>query len=79
MKDAWFGPRKFGWGASPRNWKGWLAGFIFAVALFATMRFVVPHLVTYFGLSRRLISGAALVIEASIFMLLIRAKFDPDA
>ena len=79
MKDAWFGPRKFGWGVSPRNGKGWLATFVFAVVLIGTLRFVVPHLATYLGLARPIVSGAALLIETTIFLLFAREKFDPDA
>ena len=30
-KKAWFGPKKVGWGLSPKSWEGWLATLIFIV------------------------------------------------
>ncbi len=33
MKRGWFGPRRFGWGASPATWEGWLATGIMVLAL----------------------------------------------
>ena len=29
--SAWFRPKRYGWGASPVNWKGWLATAVFVV------------------------------------------------
>lgn len=36
MKRGWFGPKAFGWGASPATWEGWLATALFVLALGAT-------------------------------------------
>ncbi|WP_428150205.1 hypothetical protein [Brevundimonas sp.] len=36
MKRAWFGPKRFGWGASPASWEGWAATGLFIVAMLAT-------------------------------------------
>jgi hypothetical protein len=33
MKRGWFGPKRFGWGASPVSWEGWLATLVFALAM----------------------------------------------
>lgn len=27
----WFGPKRIGWGISPRTWEGWLILVIFAI------------------------------------------------
>ena len=34
QKDFWFRPKRYGYGAEPSNWKGWLATFayLFVVA-----------------------------------------------
>ena len=36
-RKAWFGPKRLGWGISPRSWEGWLATALclagFAVSL----------------------------------------------
>lgn len=40
MKRGWFGPRSFGWGASPASWEGWaatcamIAGMVIAGLIF---------------------------------------------
>ena len=36
MKRGWFGPKAFGWGASPETWEGWLATAVFVLAMGAT-------------------------------------------
>ncbi|MGO9485560.1 MAG: hypothetical protein ACLPX9_13385 [Rhodomicrobium sp.] len=33
--SAWFRPKRYGWGASPANWKGWLAIGVFLVLVLA--------------------------------------------
>jgi hypothetical protein len=33
MKRGWFGPKRFGWGASPASWEGWVATLVFVIAL----------------------------------------------
>ena len=36
MKRGWFGPKLFGWGASPASWQGWVATLVFVVAMGVT-------------------------------------------
>ena len=31
----WFKPKRYGWGATPANWKGWLATFGFIAIAYA--------------------------------------------
>lgn len=33
MKRGWFGPRQFGWGASPVTWEGWAVTGVFLLSL----------------------------------------------
>lgn len=33
MRDAWFRPKTYGFGAYPANWKGWAAVLVYVVAL----------------------------------------------
>jgi hypothetical protein len=33
MKRGWFGPKVFGWGASPASWEGWLATGVMVLAV----------------------------------------------
>ena len=32
MSDIWFKPKTYGYGATPANWKGWVATFVFIAA-----------------------------------------------
>ncbi len=34
----WFRPKRYGYGATPSNWKGWLATLAFVALLFGIMR-----------------------------------------
>jgi len=36
MTDAWFKPKRYGYGATPCNWKGWAATFVFVLVVLAT-------------------------------------------
>jgi len=35
VMSAWFRPKRYGWGASPANWRGWLATGVFVVVIVA--------------------------------------------
>jgi hypothetical protein len=35
MPTAWFTPKRFGYGATPTTWQGWIASTVFAVVLSA--------------------------------------------
>ena len=45
-KDYWFKPKRYGYGATPVHWKGWLLvlGFIVWVSLISAVLIVVPTL-----------------------------------
>ena len=36
MKRVWFGPKRFGWGASPASGEGWAATGVFILAMLLT-------------------------------------------
>ena len=38
MKRGWFGPKTFGWGATPTSWQGWLATLFLLLALVGVTR-----------------------------------------
>jgi len=44
MADPWFKPKTYGYGASPANWKGWVAVLVYGlvVLLFTWALIVVP-------------------------------------
>lgn len=46
QKHYWFRPKRYGYGAEPLNWKGWLAvvGYVAIVAAITWPRMVAPTL-----------------------------------
>lgn len=44
MRKGWFGPKRIGWGVSPRSWEGWVVTAIFIAILAASMRWLRPAL-----------------------------------
>jgi hypothetical protein len=46
--DAWFRPKRYGYGASPANWKGWAFLGAMIVLLWAMIYALVPGQMTAF-------------------------------
>ncbi len=40
-KEPWFKPKKYGYGATPSNWKGWLLVLVFVVFCLVWARLTV--------------------------------------
>ena len=79
MPKGWFGPKRIGWGASPRSWQGWVATIISIVLMIATV-FIAPRLASIFEVQRvRAIIGVAIVVEIAAFLLVVWATYDPNA
>ena len=36
-RKAWFGPKRVGWGLSPRSWQGWLTIAAFVAAFWVSL------------------------------------------
>jgi hypothetical protein len=39
VKNAWFAPKRYGYGASPSTWQGWLATIVFVIIVMIDTRF----------------------------------------
>jgi hypothetical protein len=40
----WFGPKRIGFGISPKSWQGWLTIFVYIAVVLATLRLLrTPH------------------------------------
>lgn len=39
----WFKPKRYGWGATPANWRGWLATFGFIAIVYAFLTGIVAY------------------------------------
>lgn len=42
MTDYWFKPKTYGYGATPANWKGWLATLGYLVSILAATLLILP-------------------------------------
>lgn len=67
MSKGWFGPKRIGYGISPRTWQGWLATLIFAAAFAGIARFT----------ERGVWMWAELAIVALLYGVTIALTYDP--
>lgn len=67
--DFWFKPKSHGYGATPANWKGWLATLVFALG-------VLVFSLLWFGMNRRgsTVSIGGLAAASFIFVVLAKRK-----
>lgn len=64
MKRGWFGPKAWGWGASPASWEGWLATLLMIVGLVVAGLFLHPADGAVAWTARGVIIFAYLVVVA---------------
>jgi hypothetical protein len=76
MSDYWFKPKRFGYGATPTNWKGWASTFAFVLVL-VSLFFVVT------GARNGAVSAGVLTIwvvlvaiATLVFLRIARARTD---
>jgi hypothetical protein len=69
----WFGPKRIGFGVSPRSWQGWLASAIFVVVLVA-VRLIKPESFGYPHWTR----PAAITAVIVAFLGLVYLKYERD-
>ena len=69
MKRGWFGPKLFGWGASPASWEGWVATLVFVLALIG-VSLLVPGDTTAAWIAR----GAVLAAYLAVVVLTFSSK-----
>jgi hypothetical protein len=49
MRNGWFGPKRIGWGVSPKGWQGWLVTAALIAGVAASMRWLRPALEDGYG------------------------------
>ena len=80
-KGYWFRPKQYGYGASPANWKGWLAtGLYIAIIAGLTWQFIVGPVRAAAALSvQDTLLGWGMLIAATLgFVWLCWRKTDGD-
>jgi hypothetical protein len=78
MPKGWFGPKRIGWGASPRSWQGWFVTAVYLVAMLLTT-FLARWCAVRFGVPVRTLLVVAVPVEIAIFLLVVWATYDRDA
>ncbi len=59
----WFRPKRYGWGASPANWKGWLATAVFVVLVLAVNLELAREMpLIYLGIFALMLALFALIV-----------------
>jgi len=43
LTDKWFKPKRFGYGATPTNWKGWVFVGLYLLVVFIVVAFLVTE------------------------------------
>jgi hypothetical protein len=76
MEATWFKPKQYGYGVTPKNWKGWLASTLFAVAMFGLSLAFVELSRGHAGPAQLGALLVLIVLLAVGFVLLARAKTD---
>ena len=81
MTDPWFKPKRYGYGASPANWKGWAETLGFcAIVLGFTHVLIVQPAAEHAGPSGAQVIAFLALFAGSIvaFIRLCKAKTDGD-
>lgn len=76
MSKGWFGPKRIGWGASPRTWQGWAITVLFIALLAASMRWVRPVLEASTGLPMVAISFGIVAFWLALLVLVVWLTYD---
>jgi len=69
MKRVWFGPKRFGWGASPASWEGWAATGVFIVAMLSTGNLLRDMAWVW----------ALMLAEIAVFVVVVILTYDKNA
>jgi hypothetical protein len=67
MEKGWFGPKRIGWGVSPRSWQGWLVSALIIAGLAASTRWLGPIIVDRSGISPSIITGMIVAVWLLIY------------
>ena len=76
MKPGWFGPKRIGWGVTPRSWQGWAVTLVLLAAFAAAMRWVRPAIAEATGLSLPMATGCLVVAYLAIMAGVIALTYD---
>lgn len=70
MKRGWFGPKAFGWGASPASWEGWAATGAMIAAMVVAGLIFQPDSVA---------SWTARGVVIAVYLVIVAVTYRSDA
>lgn len=75
--NAWFRPKRYGYGAEPANWKGWLATAVYLAVMIAIVWTLIREQVfSASGSEQSVLLWTALVVITLVFIGLCWMKTD---
>ena len=69
MKRGWFGPKTFGWGASPASWEGWTATGLLVLAMTVTANLLRETNWVWLPM----------LAEFAVYLVVVRLTYDKNA
>ncbi len=76
MSDYWFKPKRYGFGATPTNWKGWASTFAFMLVLLSLFFVVMGARSGAVSVGVPVIWGALVAVATWVFLGIARARTD---
>lgn len=75
-QDFWFKPKTRGYGASPANWKGWLAtlAYVFGVLVFSLLWFGLNRRASTVSIGEWAVGLSGLVAASLVFLVVAKRK-----
>jgi hypothetical protein len=78
MKPGWFGPKRFGFGASPKTWQGWAVMVAMLALLAVLIRYCKHPLQVATGLPGPLVNAAIVIVWLAIMFGIIALTYEDD-
>ena len=76
--EYWFKPKRFGYGARPANWKGWLAKIVYLTAMGALMFYTLQAVALDGGVLPWVILCVGMLLMTTLFSQFARARTDGE-
>ena len=74
-QNAWFRPKRYGYGAEPANWKGWLATAVYLTCMVAIVWTLIrAQMLAASGSEQSVLLWTALAVITVVFIVLCWVK-----
>lgn len=76
MGKGWFGPKRIGWGISPRSWQGWLVTLGLLLGVAVSTRWLAPALSEMAGIDRAYITAMIVIAWLAAYIVIIWLTYE---